>query len=66
MIAAFSKREIMKSCLIVDNSRVIRRVARQIFATAGFDCEEAENGQLALDVCRTKPPDFIRLDWNMR
>jgi len=56
----------MKSCLIVDNSRVIRRVARQIFATAGFDCEEAENGQLALDVCRTKPPDFIRLDWNMR
>lgn len=55
----------MKSCLIVDDSRVIRKVARQIFESIQFACEEAENGQLALDACQKKLPDFVLLDWNM-
>jgi two-component system chemotaxis response regulator CheY len=55
----------MKTCLIVDDSRVIRKVARQIFEAIGFSCEEAENGQIALDLCKAKLPDFILLDWNM-
>lgn len=55
----------MKSCLIVDDSRVIRKVARQIFEAIQFTCEEAENGQLALDACQKKLPDFVLLDWNM-
>lgn len=55
----------MKSCLIVDDSRVIRKVARQIFEAIQFACDEAENGQLALDACQKKLPDFILLDWNM-
>jgi len=55
----------MKSCLIVDDSRVIRKVARQILESAGFACDEAENGQLALDTCKKKLPDFVLLDWNM-
>ncbi|MFY9288574.1 MAG: response regulator [Alphaproteobacteria bacterium] len=55
----------MKSCLIVDDSRVIRKVARQIFEAIGFACEEAENGQVALDMCKAKLPEFILLDWNM-
>jgi two-component system, chemotaxis family, chemotaxis protein CheY len=55
----------MRSCLIVDDSRVIRKVARQIFESLQFACEEAENGQLALDACQKKLPDFILLDWNM-
>lgn len=55
----------MKSCLIVDDSRVIRKVARQIFEAIGFSCDEAENGQLALDFCKAKMPDFVLLDWNM-
>ncbi len=55
----------MRTCLIVDDSRVIRKVARQIFESLGFACEEAENGQIALEVCRKKLPDFILLDWNM-
>ena len=54
-----------KSCLIVDDSRVIRRVARQILESIGFACEEAENGQLALDVCTRKLPEMVLLDWNM-
>jgi len=55
----------MKSCLIVDDSRVIRKVARQILESTGFSCEEAENGQLALDLCIKKLPDVVLLDWNM-
>ena len=55
----------MKTCLIVDDSRVIRKVARQIFETIGFICEEAENGQVALTLCTTKLPQLILLDWNM-
>lgn len=55
----------MKTCLIVDDSRVIRRVSRHILETLGFAVEEAENGQLALDACTAAIPDVILLDWNM-
>ena len=55
----------MKSCLIVDDSRVIRKVARQIFEASGFACEEAEDGKIALEACQKKLPEVILLDWNM-
>lgn len=55
----------MKTCLLVDDSRVIRKVSRQIIEALGFKCEEAENGQIALDACKAQLPDFILLDWNM-
>ncbi len=55
----------MKTCLIVDDSRVIRKVARQIFETLGFSCSESENGQLALEASQQAFPDLVLLDWNM-
>lgn len=55
----------MKTCLIVDDSRVIRKVARQIFEALGFSCTEAEHGQQALDACQQSMPDVVLLDWNM-
>lgn len=55
----------MKTCLIVDDSRVIRKVARQIFESLSYICEEAEDGRVALAACTTKFPDFVLLDWNM-
>jgi two-component system chemotaxis response regulator CheY len=55
----------MKICLLVDDSRVIRKVARQIFEAVGYSCEEAENGQAALDICKARLPHFVLLDWNM-
>jgi two-component system chemotaxis response regulator CheY len=55
----------MRTCLIVDDSRVIRKIARQIFESMSYSCEEAENGQIALDLCKANLPDFILLDWNM-
>lgn len=55
----------MKSCLIVDDSRVVRKVARRIAEDLGFECREAEDGQKACDACADTMPDAIILDWNM-
>ena len=55
----------MKQILIVDDSRVIRKVAQRILAALGFLTREAENGLEALNACRAMMPDAILLDWNM-
>lgn len=55
----------MKSCLIVDDSKVIRMVARRILEELNFCIVEAEDGKQALDSCLSKMPDAILLDWNM-
>ena len=55
----------MKLCLIVDDSKVIRMVARKILQELEFETGEAEDGQSALDACRDKMPDAVLLDWNM-
>ncbi|WP_046021501.1 PleD family two-component system response regulator [Magnetospira sp. QH-2] len=55
----------MKSCLIVDDSRVIRMVARKIVDELGFEPVEAADGKEALDACQKNMPESILLDWNM-
>ncbi len=55
----------MKSCLVVDDSRVIRKVARRILEDMRFDIEEAGDGLEALQACRRAMPDAILLDWTM-
>tara|TARA_R110002096_G_scaffold32975_1_gene95622 strand:- start:382 stop:747 length:366 start_codon:yes stop_codon:yes gene_type:complete len=55
----------MKTCLIVDDSRVIRMVARKILEELGFATKEAADGQQALDSCQEAMPEAILLDWNM-
>ncbi|MFA5122295.1 PleD family two-component system response regulator [Zavarzinia sp.] len=55
----------MKACLVVDDSRVIRKVARRMLEEIGFAVDEAADGKEALEHCAAKLPDFILLDWNM-
>lgn len=55
----------MKTCLVVDDSRVIRKVARQILEELEFEISEAGDGQEALEYCQGEMPDAILLDWNM-
>lgn len=55
----------MKTCLIVDDSRIVRRVIRRIIEGLGFAIAEAEDGQEALNIVRDKSFDLILLDWNM-
>ncbi len=52
-------------CLVVDDSRLIRRVASTILRTLGFEAAEAENGVEAIRFCERVIPDLILLDWNM-
>ena len=55
----------MKSCLVVDDSKVVRMVARKILEGLNFQIVEAENGKLAMEECVKEMPDAILLDWNM-
>lgn len=55
----------MKSCLVVDDSKVIRKVARHILEALGFQVSEAADGSEALEACRAHTPDVVLLDWNM-
>jgi two-component system chemotaxis response regulator CheY len=55
----------MKTCLVVDDSRVVRKVARRIVEDLGFKAREAEDGIIALDECKNDMPEAILLDWNM-
>ena len=55
----------MKTCLVVDDSRVVRKVARKILEDLDFNCTEAEDGQKAMEACVGDMPDAVLLDWNM-
>lgn len=55
----------MKHCLIVDDSRVVRKVARRIIEDLEFETTEAADGAEALNACRETMPDAVLLDWNM-
>ena len=55
----------MKTCLIVDDSSVIRKVARRILEDFDFSVSEAEDGRAALEACRRSMPDMILLDWHL-
>ncbi len=54
-----------RTCLVVDDSRVVRKVARRILEAHGYIVAEAADGQQALDACRLQMPDCVLLDWNM-
>jgi two-component system, chemotaxis family, chemotaxis protein CheY len=55
----------MKTCLVVDDSGVVRKVARRIVETLNFSVIEAEDGEKALEACKRSMPEAVLLDWNM-
>lgn len=55
----------MKTCLVVDDSKVIRMVARRILEGLSFAISEAADGQKAIEACQQGMPDAVLLDWNM-
>ena len=55
----------VKLCLVVDDSRVVRKVARRILEDLGFEVAEAGDGVEALAWVRTTMPEVVLLDWNM-
>ncbi len=55
----------MTQVLVVDDSPVIRKIARRIFEKMNLEVREASDGQIALRSCAAQMPDAIMLDWNM-
>jgi two-component system, chemotaxis family, chemotaxis protein CheY len=55
----------VRTCLVVDDSRVVRKIARRILEEHGFVVAEAADGAQALDACRRAMPGSVLLDWNM-
>src|SRR4051812_43701724 len=52
--------------LIVDDDRSIREALSELLADEGYDVRAAEDGQRALEICRSPPaPDVILLDLAM-
>jgi two-component system, chemotaxis family, chemotaxis protein CheY len=55
----------LRTCLVVDPSQVVRKVARRIFETMQFHTVEAETGREALQKCEADMPDAILLDGHL-
>ena len=53
------------TCLVVDDSSVVRKVARRILERNGFTVREAADGRQALEACRAALPRAVLLDRNM-
>ncbi len=54
-----------KTCLVVDDSRVVRKIACKILEELGIAVREANDGSDAMTQCSETMPDIIILDWNM-
>ena len=55
----------MKSCLVVDDSKTIRSVVREMLTGLRFLVTEAADGAQALAACDRSLPEVVILDWNM-
>ena len=55
----------MRTCLVVDDSTVVRKIARRILEEMEFQVVEAEDGEKALEACKSAMPEAVLLDWNM-
>ncbi len=55
----------MVSCLVVDDSKVVRKQERRIMEDLGFSVMEAEDGLAAFLLCENERFDLILLDWHM-
>ncbi|HEY2133866.1 MAG TPA: response regulator [Acetobacteraceae bacterium] len=52
-------------CLVVDDSLVMRKIARRILEGQGVHVEAAADGAITLESCRRSLPACVLLDCNM-
>lgn len=55
----------IKLVLLVDDSRLQRRILCASLERAGYEVVEASSGQEALEFCKTRSPDLVLSDWMM-
>jgi two-component system chemotaxis response regulator CheY len=51
--------------LIVDDSRIARKILRRALPDGDFEIREAADGQECLDICEQEMPDLVFLDLTM-
>lgn len=54
-----------KHILVVDDSNSIRQMVQVTLKSANYQVTTAEDGQAALDLCKTSQYDFVLTDQNM-
>jgi len=52
----------LKHSLVVDNSRVIRKITCKILEKLNFTAVEADDASSAIDLCRAQMPDAVLID----
>ena len=57
----------IKTVLVVDDSRIMRNIVKNIFTSLNVPCEyvEAGNGKEAIRLLGLHPVKLVLLDWNM-
>jgi two-component system, chemotaxis family, chemotaxis protein CheY len=55
----------MKHCLVIDDSDVVRKVARRILESRGLEVTEAADGKRGVEQCVERMPDAVIVDWRM-
>ncbi|MEL7257857.1 MAG: response regulator, partial [Pseudomonadota bacterium] len=55
----------IQTVLIVDDSRLQRRIVSALLSNWGLEVYEAASGAEALDICKRVDPDLIVSDWMM-
>jgi len=55
----------IRRVLVVDDSRLQRRILAASLKKWGFDVVEAESGEKAMEICQAETPDLILSDWMM-
>lgn len=56
---------VIRDVLVVDDSRLQRKILSSSLRRWGFSVREAETGQDALNICEKNPPDLVLSDWMM-
>ena len=55
----------MPSCIIADDSKIMRMLLTKIMENFGYLTTEAEDGEDLLEQCAKNNPDLIISDWNL-
>jgi sigma-B regulation protein RsbU (phosphoserine phosphatase) len=55
----------IQKVLVVDDSRLQRRILVASLKKWGFEVFEADNGEAAIEICANTPPDLVLSDWVM-
>jgi two-component system chemotaxis response regulator CheY len=55
----------MKRCMIVDDSSVVRKVAKRILAGPDLVVVEASNGRQAIEMCSAEMPNLIMVEGSL-